>query len=53
MNNNALIAFISINNIFDIKNQRQAQYNFDYSKKHFDYYQFRTVYFGFVWQLNY
>jgi hypothetical protein len=53
MNNNALITFISLNNIFDTKNQRQAQYNFDYSKKHFDYYKFRTIYFGLVWQLNY
>ncbi len=53
MKKNALITFLSINNIFDFKNQKQVQYNADYSAKHFDYYQFRTIYFGLVWQLNY
>ena len=51
--NNALIIFMSINNIFNKKNEGNTFYNASYSKKHFDYFQFRTVYFGVVWQLNY
>ena len=50
--NKALIVFLSVNNLFDNSNQSQVQYNADYSLKHFEYYQFRTVYFGMVWQLN-
>ncbi len=53
LKNHALIVFLSINNLFDNTNQRQVQYNSDYSLKHFDYYQFRTVYFGIIWQLIY
>ncbi len=53
MKSNAVIAYLSVNNLFDIPNQKQVQYNTDYSEKHFDYYQFRTIYFGAVWQLNY
>ena len=53
INNNVFIAFLSVNNILNTLNQSQVQYNADYSVKHFDYYQFRTVYFGLVWQLNY
>jgi len=51
--NNALITFISLNNIFNTKNESNTLHNSSYSKKEFDYFQFRTVYFGFVWQLNY
>lgn len=53
MRNNALITFISLNNILNTKNESNTLYNTSYSKKDFDYFQFRTVYFGFVWQLNY
>jgi hypothetical protein len=53
MRNNALITFISINNIFNTKNENSALYAADYANKDFDFYQFRTVYFGLVWQLNY
>ena len=53
LKNNDFIAFLSINNILDTKNQRLVEYNTNYSIKHFDYYQFRTLYFGLVWQLNY
>ncbi len=53
LKNNAIIIFLSLNNIFDMTNENQVQYNNDYSLKHFNYYQFRTVYFGFVWQMNY
>lgn len=51
--NNAIIAYLSLNNLLDVKNENQVQYNADYSRKHFDDYQYRTVYFGLVWQLNY
>lgn len=50
---NALIAFVSLNNIFNTKNENRALYDADYGNKNFDFYQFRTVYFGVVWQLNY
>ena len=53
MRNKALITFISLNNILNKKNESNTLYNTSYSKKDFDYFQFRTVYFGFVWQLNY
>lgn len=49
----ALISFVSLNNVFDTKNQLEAVYSKDYSSKSFDFYQRRTVYFGAVWQLNY
>ena len=53
MKKNAIITFISLNNIFDAKNESTALYNTDYSTKYFDFYQFRTIYFGMVCQLNY
>ena len=53
MNKTAVIAFLSINNILNTKNENSLLYNTDYSLKGFNYYQLRTVYFGFVWQLNY
>jgi hypothetical protein len=49
----ALIAFASLNNILNTKNESEVLYNTDYSKTHFDNYELRTIYFGFVWQLNY
>ncbi|VAW26472.1 hypothetical protein MNBD_BACTEROID07-873, partial [hydrothermal vent metagenome] len=49
----ALITFFSLNNILNFKNEREVLYNVDYSAKHFDYFQFRTIYFGAVWQLDY
>jgi len=48
-----LVVFASINNILNFKNERKVLYNVDYSAKHFDYFQFRTIYFGAVWELNY
>lgn len=50
---NALIAFVTLNNLFNTKNELSDQYNFDYSRKYFDFYQLRTLYFGIVWQLSY
>ncbi len=52
LDRSALIAYISLNNVFNTKNERRELYNRDYSSKYFDYYQLRTIYFGFVWQLN-
>lgn len=49
----SLVIFASVNNILNTKNQREAQYNLDYTQRHFDYYQLRNIYFGLVWQLNY
>ena len=49
----ALIAFASLNNILNMKNESEALYNSDYTETHFNYYQLRTIYFGFVFQLNY
>jgi hypothetical protein len=45
---NNLIAFLSINNILNTKNQRNLIYNADYSSSIYDYYQQRTIYFGCV-----
>ncbi len=53
LNKNSIVIFVSVNNLLNAKNEKQVQYNADYSVKHFDYYQFRTVYFGMVWRLNY
>ncbi len=48
----ALITFLSVNNIFNFKNEREVLYFRDYSGFDFDYYQQRTIYFGCVLQLN-
>ncbi len=53
MNKHALITFISVNNIFNKKNERDILFNADYSAAHFDNFQLRTFYFGCVWQWNY
>lgn len=47
-----IIVFMSLNNLLNTKNESSALYSKDYSMKYFDFYQFRTVYFGLVWQLN-
>jgi len=47
----ALILFLSLNNLLNTKNQNQVLYNTNFSTKSFDYYQLRSIYFGFVWQL--
>lgn len=36
---NALVVFVSLNNILNFKNEREVLYNIDYSAKHFNYYQ--------------
>ncbi len=48
----AVITFISLTNVFNTKNESSVLYNLDYSNNHFNFYQLRTIYFGFVWQLN-
>ena len=52
MKKSALIVFGSVNNIFNFHNERQVQYNADYSRRHYDYYQFRTLFGGLVWRFN-
>ncbi len=47
----AIIPFLSVSNIFNIKNQRNDYYNSDYTKRHFDNYKKRVIYFGIIWQL--
>ncbi|AQW95509.1 TonB-dependent receptor [Elizabethkingia anophelis] len=41
-----LIAFASINNVFDKKNHSSAYYNYNYTEQNFNLYQRRTLYFG-------
>ncbi|MDL1913119.1 MAG: hypothetical protein FDW93_01120 [Bergeyella sp.] len=41
-----IIAFASVNNIFDKKNQSSVYYNKNYTKKLFNYFQRRILYFG-------
>ena len=45
-----LISFLSINNLFNTKNQLSASYNNNFSIKDFDYYSLRSIYFGIVLQ---
>jgi hypothetical protein len=47
-----LIAYISINNLFNNKNQSNIHYNGNYSNSTFDYYQQRIIYFGVQYRLN-
>lgn len=49
---NSLIAFFSINNIVNNRNQSTIYYNIDYSNFGFNYYQNRIIYFGFQYRLN-
>lgn len=53
LNKQSFVFFFSINNLFDYKNEKSDLYTKDYSRLYFDYYQFRTFYFGMVWQLRY
>lgn len=41
-----IIAFASINNIFNNKNQSSVYYNENYTQESFNYFQQRTLYFG-------
>ena len=49
----ALIPFASLNNILNQKNEFQILYDVAYTSNRFDYFQFRTIYFGVVWQFDY
>ena len=51
--NSALIPFASLNNILNRKNENQILYDSDYSTNRFNYFQFRTIYFGLTWQFDY
>lgn len=48
---NFLLFYATINNILNIKNQQAPRYFKDYSGYNFDYYQFRSLYFGLVWKI--
>lgn len=41
-----IVAFASVNNIFDHKNQSSVYYNTNYTQELFNYFQRRTLYFG-------
>jgi len=49
----ALVVFASLNNILNNKNERRIFYNSYYSARHFDYFQYRTLYFGVVLEIGY
>ena len=49
---NMLIAFCSINNILNNKNQSSTYYNENYTSQFFDFYQRRIFYFGLQLRLN-
>ena len=51
-NSNALVVFMSINNVLNRQNERDASYNANYSVTTFDNYALRTIYFGLVWHIN-
>ena len=46
--NKELVLFASVNNILDRANQRIDRYNTDYTRRSFDPFQLRLVYFGLV-----
>lgn len=48
----AIIPYLSISNIFNIRNEGGIYYNADYSEKHIHTYGKRIFYFGFMWELN-
>jgi len=48
----SLIAFASVTNLLDKKNQNARQYTSDYSSSKFKYYEQRIYYFGLIWQLK-
>lgn len=52
LKHNAFITFASINNVLNQKNESRVLHNPDYLSSRFDYFQFRVLYFGVVWQLN-
>lgn len=53
MNKYSMAIFVSLNNVFNTKNEESDTYNIDYSKKSFSLYQQRSLYFGIVFYLNY
>lgn len=48
----SLVAFASVTNLFNQRNERDLLYKADYSSYAFDYYQLRSFFVGFVWQWN-
>ena len=52
-NKTALIGFATLNNVLNRKNENQILFDADYSTNRFNYFQFRTIYFGLTWQFDY
>ncbi|NRB54195.1 MAG: carboxypeptidase-like regulatory domain-containing protein [Saprospiraceae bacterium] len=48
----SLVAFASVANIFNQRNERDLLFTADYSSYDFDYYQLRSFFAGLVWQWN-
>ncbi|RXQ96644.1 hypothetical protein EO244_03185 [Ancylomarina salipaludis] len=48
----SIIAFASVTNLLNKKNQNTKQYNMDYSSSKFNYFEKRIYYFGLIWQLK-
>lgn len=50
-NAGAIIPYLSITNIFNIKNEKSNYYSPDFSRQYFNQYRNRTIYFGVIWEL--
>ncbi len=48
----SLVAFASVTNLFNQRNERDLLFEADYSSYVFDYYQLRSFFAGLVWQWN-
>lgn len=48
-----VVFYASCNNLLNFENQSNPVYNQDYSSRTFNHYQFRTIYFGMMWQIGY
>lgn len=46
----AIVLYVSINNVFNFRNQSAIKYPVNFLHKSFDYYQLRTLYFGSVFE---
>lgn len=51
--NNGLITFISINNFLNFENEEELLFNRNFTSSTPEFFELRTLYFGFVWNWNY
>jgi hypothetical protein len=51
-NNNGLVVYLTVGNIFNVLNTRDFAYNFDYTEKTEIYFQRRTFYFGLTYSIK-